>query len=86
MSGRVYLANASVSYSSTGFWSDVLTSQYHGYSDAYALVNVTVGRKWAGGRYTTSLKSTNLLNQDVQQHIFGDIMKRSVMGELRVSY
>ncbi|MFN7914252.1 MAG: TonB-dependent receptor [Vicinamibacterales bacterium] len=86
LSGRVYLANASVSYSSTGFWSDVLTSQYHGYSDAYTLVNASLGRKWGGSRYTTSVKVTNLLNQDVQQHIFGDIMKRSVMGELKVSY
>jgi hypothetical protein len=75
-----------VTYSSRGFWSDVLTSQYHGYSDAYTLVNVTVGRKWARGHYTTSVKITNLLNEDVQQHIFGDIMKRSVTGELKVSY
>lgn len=86
LNGRVYLANGSVSYTSKGFWSDVLTSQYHGYSDAYTLVNVTVGRKWGGSRYTTSLKVTNLLNQDVQQHVFGDIMKRAMVGELKVSY
>ena len=84
--GNVYLAGATVSYSSKGFWSDVLTSQYHGYSDAYSLVNVNAGRKWLSGKYTTSVKVTNLLNQDIQQHIFGDIMKRSVMGELKISY
>lgn len=86
LNGRLYLANATVSYSSTGFWSDVLTSQYHGYSDAYTLVNASLGRKWNSARFTTSVKVNNLLNQDVQQHIFGDIMKRSVMGELKVSY
>jgi len=86
LNGKIYLANAAVSYSSRAFWSDVLTSQYHGYSAAYTLVNTSVGRKWGGTRYTTSLKVNNLLNTDVQQHIFGDIMKRSVMGELRVSY
>ncbi len=86
LNGRLYLANVGASYTSRGFWSDVLTSQYHGFSDAYTLVNLSVGRKWAGGRYTTSLKVTNLLDQDVQQHVFGDILKRSVMGELRVSY
>jgi len=86
LTGDVYLAGATVSYSGKGFWSDVLTSQYHGYSDAYSMVNVNVGRKWQGSRYVTSVKVTNLLNQDIQQHIFGDIMKRSVMGELRVHY
>ncbi len=86
LNGERYLANAVVSYTDTAFWSDVLTSQYHGFTDAYSLVNVSVGRKWAGGRYTTSMKVTNLLNQDIQQHIFGDITKRSVMGEVRVSY
>ena len=39
-----------------------------------------------GDPVTTSVKVTNLLNQDIQQHIFGDLMKRSVMGELKISY
>lgn len=86
LAGRRYLGTLGLNYSTTAFWSDVLTSQYHGFSDAYTLVNLSAGRKWAGSRYTTSVKVTNLLNQDVQQHIFGDIMKRSVMGEVRVSY
>ncbi|MEQ1728893.1 MAG: TonB-dependent receptor [Vicinamibacterales bacterium] len=86
LNGERYLVNGVVSYTDTAFWSDVLTSGYHGYTDAYSLVNGTLGRKWAGGRYTTSLKVTNLLNQDIQQHIFGDITKRSIVGELRVSY
>ena len=86
LAGRRYLGTLGVNYSAKAFWSDVLTSQYHGFSDAYTLVNLSAGRKWAGARYTTSVKVTNLLNQDVQQHIFGDIMKRSVMGEVRVAY
>ena len=86
LNGERYLANGVVSYTDKAFWSDVLTSQYHGFTDSYALVNASLGRKWAGGRYTTSLKATNLLNQDIQQHIFGDITKRSIVGELRVSY
>jgi hypothetical protein len=42
--------------------------------------------KWQQGRYTTLVKATNLLNEDIQQHVFGDILKRSVVGEVRVSY
>ena len=31
----------------------------------------------------TSLKVNNLANSEVQQHIFGDIIKRQVVGEIR---
>ena len=33
---------------------------------------------------TALVKVTNLLNKDIQQHVFGDIIKRSVVGELRL--
>jgi outer membrane receptor protein involved in Fe transport len=84
--GQRYLANGSLNYSSRAFWSDVLTTPYHGFTDGYGLVNGSFGVKWAGGRITTSVKSTNLLNQDVQQHIFGDILKRSVTAELKFDF
>jgi len=38
------------------------------------------------GRLTTMVKVNNLLNKDVQQHVFGDIIKKSVLGELRIHY
>ena len=41
---------------------------------------------WLGGQLTTSAKFINLLNEDVQQHVFGDILKRQVIGELRVLF
>jgi hypothetical protein len=28
----------------------------------------------------------NLLNQDVQQHVFGDVLKRQIVGELKVRF
>ena len=33
-----------------------------------------------------ALKIVNLFNEEIQQHIFGDIFKRQVSGELRVSF
>ena len=39
---------------------------------------------WLQGRVTTMVKVTNLFNEDIQQHIFGDILKRQIVGELRV--
>jgi iron complex outermembrane receptor protein len=81
-----FIANGSVNYTDKAFWSDVLTSPYHGFTDAYTLVNGTFGVKWMEGKVTTSVKGNNLLNDDVQQHVFGDILKRSVIGEIRVTY
>jgi hypothetical protein len=45
-----------------------------------------VGWKWANGKVITSVKSTNILNEDIQQHIFGDVLKRSVLGEVRFKF
>ena len=30
------------------------------------------------------MKVTNLFNQDIQQHVFGDILKRTVSFEVRI--
>jgi hypothetical protein len=72
-----------VNYSDQGFWSDVLTSAYHGYTDAYTLLNGTIGVKVPGERITVLLKMNNILNQDIQQHVFGDILKTSATIEVR---
>ena len=81
--GARYLGSGSVNYSDKAFWSDVLTSQYHGFTDAYTMVNGSFGVKWAQGKVTTLVRGTNLLNRDIQQHVFGDIIKASVVGEVR---
>ncbi len=78
-----YLGSLSVSYSDKAFWSDVLTSPYHGFTDAYTTVNGSGGVKWRQGRITTLVKVNNIFNEDIQQHVFGDIIKRSVMFEAR---
>ncbi|HSL21753.1 MAG TPA: TonB-dependent receptor [Vicinamibacterales bacterium] len=81
-----FLGNVAVSYSDTAFWQDVLDSRYHGFTDSYALVNAGFGVKWADGRLTTTVKVVNLTNEDVQQHVFGDILKRQVIGEVKVRF
>ena len=85
--GPRYLGNLQVSYQGMAFWQDVLDSRYHGPTDAYTLVNGSFGVKWGpDGHIVTMLKVTNLLNQEIQQHIFGDIMKLQMVGELRVGF
>ena len=78
-----FLGSGSVNYSADAFWSDVLTSPYHGFTEAYAMVNGSFGVKWAQGRVTTLVRGTNLFNRNIQQHVFGDIIKASVVGEVR---
>ena len=82
--GPRYLASLTVNYTDKAFWSDVLTSPYAGYTDAYVLTNGAFGVKWHNGRITTSVKSTNIFNRTIQQHVFGDLLRRSVVGEVRL--
>jgi hypothetical protein len=39
-----------------------------------------------GGRLVTSVKGNNLANQEVMQHVFGDVMKRSIVGEVKIAF
>lgn len=85
--GSRFLGNLSVNYADSAYWQDVLDARYAGETDAYTLVNGTFGIKFGpDGRIVTSLKVNNLLNEEVQQHIFGDIIKRQIVGELRVTF
>jgi outer membrane receptor protein involved in Fe transport len=82
-----YLGNFSVGYTDDAFWQDVLDAPYHGTTKPYTLVNAGFGVRWGDkNRITTSIKATNIANQTVQQHVFGDIVKAQVVGELRVQF
>ena len=81
---------------SGGGWQTCGSSNYTANSPLYeqghetrcetTLVNAGFGVRWLGERIVTSIKVTNLGNQEIQQHIFGDILKRQVAGEVRVSF
>ena len=81
-----YLGNLSVNHTSDAFWQDVLDARYAGVTEPYTLVNVGVGVRWADEHVTTSLKITNLANEEVMQHIFGDVIRRQVVGEVRLEF
>jgi hypothetical protein len=76
-----YFGNASVSYTDEAIWQDVLT--FRGPTDAYTLLNAGFGVSWADGKIVSSVKGTNLTNTNAQQHLFGDIIKLQIVGELR---
>jgi outer membrane receptor protein involved in Fe transport len=83
---RRLLGNLAVNYSGDAFWQDVLDVRYHGTTDAYTLVNGGFGVRWLNDQVTTTIKAINLANQEVQQHVFGDVLKRQIIGELRVVF
>lgn len=84
-SGR-YLGNLSASYVGEAFFQDVLDARFAGPTDAYTQVNGAVGYKFAGDRITATAKVINLLDEDIQSHVFGDFLKRQVIGELRFQF
>jgi outer membrane receptor protein involved in Fe transport len=81
-----WLGNFGVSYTDEAYWQDVLDARFAGTTDAFTLVNGAVGYRWFNEKIVTSLKLMNISNQEVQQHIFGDIMRRQVVGEVRFAF
>ena len=81
-----FLGNLAVSYTGEAYWQDVLDLRYAGTTDAYTLINGAFGVRWADERLVTSIKVTNLANQEALQHIFGDVLKRQVVGEARFTF
>ena len=78
-----YFGTASVSYQSSAYWQDVLDRPYHGWTAPYTLINAGAGIHSVDRAMTVAMRVTNLLNRSVQQHVFGDIIKRAITGEVR---
>jgi len=81
-----YLGNFSVSYVDDAYFQDVLDARFAGPTEAYTQVNGAFGVKFMNDKLQTTIKVINLLNEDIQSHVFGDILKRQVIGEVRVIF
>jgi len=81
-----FLGNMSVNHTDSAYWQDVLDVRFAGTTKPYTMVNGAVGVRWLGQKLVTSLKINNLGNTEVQQHIFGDIVKRQIIGEARFTF
>jgi iron complex outermembrane receptor protein len=80
-----YFASVLGSYVGRAFWQDVLPG-YEGWTDPYTLVDGGFGVHSTDGAMMVALRGRNLLNRSVQQHIFGDIVRRTVTGEVRFQF
>lgn len=81
-----FLGNASISYVDDAYFQDVLDARFHGPTEAYTQVNGAFGVRWMDGKVTSTIKAINLTNEDIQSHVFGDVIKRQVIGELRFQF
>jgi len=81
-----YLGSLTINYSDKAFFSQGLNPSFLGYSDAYTLVGLSFGRRWKDGEITTAVKVINALDEKARQHVFGDILRRSIILELRLNY
>jgi iron complex outermembrane receptor protein len=81
-----FLGNFSVSFVDDAYFQDVLDARFAGPTEAYTQINGAFGIKFLNDKLTTTVKVINLTNEDIQSHVFGDIMKRQVIGEIRVQF
>ena len=81
-----FSATLNVTYQDEAFWQDVLDARFHGPTEAFTQVNGAFGMRWMDDKLTTTLKVINLFDEEIQSHVFGDVLKRQVIGELRVQF
>jgi hypothetical protein len=79
---RRYFGSVSASYVGGAYWQDVLP-QYQGWTVAYTLLDGGVGVHSADDSMAVAIRGTNLLDHPIQQHIFGDVIRRCVIAEVR---
>ena len=81
-----FLGTIQANYQDKALWTDVLTSTYHGYTEAFTMINANFGVKWNKGKVVTTLKGVNLADKKIQQHVYGDILRRAVTFETRFTF
>lgn len=84
-SGSRFFVNANVNYSDEAFWTDVLDSRFWGATDSYTQVNLGVGYRF-NDRLTLSLIGSNIFDERVQQHVFGDIIERKISAQVQFDF
>ena len=80
-----YFGSLSAGFVDSAFWQDVLP-EHKGWTAAYTIVDGAVGVHSSDRMITVTLRGSNLLNSRIQQHAFGDVIRRSITGEFRVQF
>lgn len=75
-------ATGTVYYQDEAFWTDVIDSRGWGPTQAFTTVNLTAGVRLASDRMVISATVMNLFDAEVQQHLWGDFIRRRVIGQV----
>ena len=78
-----WTAAADVHYTGRAFWADVLTEPFWGYTDAYSGVNARVSYHLPNRSWELWLSATDLLDEKIKSHVFGDTVRRKVSAGVR---
>jgi outer membrane receptor protein involved in Fe transport len=81
--GRWFL-DVNANYQDEAFWGDVLFA--HGTTDAFTMVNAAVGVRLLDERMTLQVIGANIFDDEVQQHVFGDIISRKITGQVGFNF
>jgi iron complex outermembrane receptor protein len=76
--------NTTVNYQDEAYWADVLFARAS--TDAFTQVNASVGWRFRDDSLTFKLIGQNLFDEELQQHIFGDIIDRKIAAQVAVSF
>lgn len=78
-----FFGSVSVNYTASAFWTDV--QPYVGSTAPFTLWNAAAGWTFPNG-LAVAVRAVDLTDARVQQHVFGDILRRRVTGELRFRF
>ena len=83
--GESFFVNGNVTYQDSAIWRDVLDARYWGPTESFTSVGALIGYRFSEN-ITLSVTGTNLLDERIQQHVFGDIISRRLTAKLHFQY
>jgi hypothetical protein len=84
--GQQWSGCVDTSYVGDAYWSDVLDARFRGTTPSFVMLNARVVYPLPRVSAQLALGGTNLLDRRIKQHVFGDIFRRHVSADLRVTW
>jgi iron complex outermembrane receptor protein len=83
--GRAWV-DLSGNYQDSAFWTDVLDSRFWGPTDSFAQLHLGAGYRLRGDTIELSIRAQNVTDEEVQQHVWGDLLGRKVTGQIALRF
>ena len=84
--GPRWRGSLNVAYTDEAFWMDGFDSRFWGTTDSYVLTSGQVAVTLPGSAAEIVVSAINMFDRKIQQHVFGDILRRQLKTELRVRW